>query len=118
MSMFANNALLGGGVRARVYNRKSAQLPYGFYARHLDNVGNQKVTENQTPLACVASALPLSYDSQTTTPSPLPPLPTILYMWQSRVEIEHYSVAYFLALLRLKHSSVELLLRAGLIQAG
>ena len=32
-----------------------------------------------------------------------------------RVEIEHYSVAYFGCITTLKHCSVELLLRAGLI---
>ena len=41
----------------------------------------------------------------------------VTYMWQSRVEIEHYSVAYLIALLRSKHSSAELPLRAGLIRA-
>jgi len=36
-------------------------------------------------------------------------------MWQSQVEIEHYSIAY---LSRSKHYSAELLLRAGLIHAA
>ena len=41
-----------------------------------------------------------------------------LYMWQSRVEIEHYSVAYFsTALPPSKHCSAVLPLRAGLICA-
>ena len=40
------------------------------------------------------------------------------HMWQSPVKIEHYSVRISLALLRSKRSSVELLLRAGLIRAG
>ena len=35
----------------------------------------------------------------------------------SRVEIEHYSVAYFDRILRSKRSSAELTLRAGLIRA-
>ena len=33
-------------------------------------------------------------------------------MWQSWVEIMHYSVAYLIALLRSKHSSAELLFGA------
>ena len=37
-----------------------------------------------------------------------------LHMWQSRVEIKHYSIAYF-ARIAAKRSSVELPLRAGLI---
>ena len=41
-----------------------------------------------------------------------------LIMWQSRVEIKHYSVRISLALLRSKRSSAELPLRAGLICAG
>ena len=36
----------------------------------------------------------------------------VCHMWQSWVEIEHYSVTY---LSRLKHCSAELLLRAGLM---
>ena len=44
-----------------------------------------------------------------------------LYVWQSRVEIEHYSIAYFdhvTAFPRLKRCSAELSLRAGLIRAA
>ena len=43
------------------------------------------------------------------------PCSQTFYVWQSRVEIEHYSVAYFGCITTLKHCSVELLLRAGLI---
>ena len=39
---------------------------------------------------------------------------TISDIWQSRVEIKYYSVAYTLQ--RSKRSSAELLLRAGLIR--
>ena len=41
-----------------------------------------------------------------------------IHVWQSRVEVKHYSVAYLITLLHFKHSSVELLLRPGLILAG
>ena len=36
-------------------------------------------------------------------------------MWQSRIEIEYYSVAYFERITKFEHYSTELLLRAGLI---
>jgi len=29
------------GILSRVYNRKSVQLPYGFYTRHLDSMTRQ-----------------------------------------------------------------------------
>ena len=33
------HVVLGGGcVISRVYNRKSVQLPYGFYTHHLDRM--------------------------------------------------------------------------------
>ena len=38
-------------------------------------------------------------------------------MWQSRVEIEHYSVAYSIALLRSQRCSAKLPLTAWLIRA-
>ena len=41
---------------------------------------------------------------------------TTMHMWQSRVEIEHYSVHISIALLHLKHCSAELPLRAGLMR--
>ena len=41
----------------------------------------------------------------------------VFHMLQSRVEIEHYSIAYFDTLLRLKRCSSELPLRAELIPA-
>ena len=40
-----------------------------------------------------------------------------IHVWQSWVEIEHYSVAYFDCISALKPSSVEFLLRVGLICA-
>ena len=40
-----------------------------------------------------------------------------MYVWQSQVEIEHYSIAYFDSIIGLKCSSAELPLRAGLIFA-
>ena len=42
-----------------------------------------------------------------------------IYMWQSWVEIEHYSVAYFDRITAFEALySVELSLRAGLIRTG
>ena len=42
----------------------------------------------------------------------------ISYMWQSRVEIEHYFVAYFDHVTALQCLSAELRLRVGLVRVG
>ena len=49
---------------------------------------------------------------------PISEVPFKRSLWQPRVEIEHYSVAFFIVLLCSKHCSTELPLRAGLVHSG